>query len=285
VWVHENGGEFRGIAKFVKADKVDGRYISSVTEPVTWSTTSVRTFEVRRKPPAGGQSVDKPDCPHVRLQVPRRSSCRLGAAFSLVGSGRDGSPACDRVPADYYGGIAPEVFNTKLLAKVRELCSLEFGVFHSGITATPLWTAQHLTADAVRQAKAVARDDVFHPDTRLPASERSELSQYRGSGLGSRPSRSRRRHGDERSAGRELRAFQHGSPTAGPQRKPWADIEETSRQLALKYGEVFIVSGPTFTGVKLARIGQRVYVPTNLYKAVYVPSVGRPRHGGRTTPT
>jgi hypothetical protein len=31
VWVHENGGEFRGIAKFVKADKVDGRYISSVT--------------------------------------------------------------------------------------------------------------------------------------------------------------------------------------------------------------------------------------------------------------
>jgi endonuclease G len=176
---------------------------------------------------------------------------------------------------DYVGGTAPDLVNAKLKNGLRELCFSEFAVYHSGLTATPLFVAQHLTADIVHRAKVVDREDVFHAEPQLAASERAELSHYRKSGF---------------DRGHMAPAADMATKTAQDQsfslanmvpQKPslnrgdWAKVEDTTRDLAEGYGEVYVVTGPVFSGASLSRIGGRVLVPTFVYKAVYVPSTGQ----------
>ena len=75
---------------------------------------------------------------------------------------------------------APEIVNEKLAAKTKELCFEAFGVMHSGISKTPLWSAEYLTASAIDAD--VPRKDKFHEETQLPQNERAELKDYAKSG-------------------------------------------------------------------------------------------------------
>lgn len=63
--------------------------------------------------------------------------------------------------------------------KLRELCSNEFSVLHSGVTKTPLFVAQRLNAVALRQGRPLKRSDLFYPEARLPRTERAELEDYK----------------------------------------------------------------------------------------------------------
>lgn len=49
-------------------------------------------------------------------------------------------------PQFYMDGEAPEIVNEKLVNKTKELCFEAFGVMHSGISKTPLWSVEYLTA-------------------------------------------------------------------------------------------------------------------------------------------
>ncbi len=176
---------------------------------------------------------------------------------------------------DYVGGAAPDLTNPKLGAKLRELCYSQFSVYHSGITATPLFVAQRLSADMVVKAKGIDREDVFHAESDLPKSERAELSHYRSSGydrghMAPAADMATKRAQDESFS---LANMIPQKPSLN--RREWADIEETTRKLASGYGVVFVVSGPVFAGASLKKIGGRVLVPTAVYKAVYVPSTGQ----------
>lgn len=176
---------------------------------------------------------------------------------------------------EYVAGQAPDLSNEKLSNRIREVCFSQFGVFHSGVTATPLFVGQRLTAPMVRAAKGVDRNDVFHAEAGLPAAERSELSHYRGSGY-DRGHMAPAADMASDAANDESFSLSNMVPQLpGLNRGPWADIEETVRRFALKYGEVYVVTGPAFGGARLAKIGGRVIVPTSAYKAVYVPSTGQ----------
>src|SRR5690242_981019 len=78
-------------------------------------------------------------------------------------------------PAHYLDGRTPEIRNAKLATATRELCYGVFGVMHSGLTRTPLWSAEYLKADAIASAQTLSRENSFHPEERLPRSERAEL--------------------------------------------------------------------------------------------------------------
>jgi endonuclease G len=198
----------------------------------------------------------------------------LIASLLLSGSG-NAAPLPSGCSVEYAGGIAPELVNIKLGSKLRELCFDQFTVYHSGITATPLFVSEHLTADQIRDAQAVDREDVFHAEPSLPTSERAELSNYRSSGFdrghmapaADMPSR------ESQNQSFSLANMIPQNPTLN--RVDWARIEETTRKLAKGYGEVYVVTGPVFEGKDIRRIGGRVFVPTSVYKAIYVPSTGQ----------
>jgi endonuclease G len=178
-----------------------------------------------------------------------------------------GQAAC---PAHYLDGRAPEIRNPKLAAATRELCYSEFGVMHSGVTRTALWSAEHLAPDQLEAAEGLDRDNAFHPEPRLPRTQRAELSDYARSGFD-------RGHlapnGDmpDRRAQRESFSLANMVPQDREHnRHIWAPIEGAVRKMARREGSLYVITGPAFLGTSLRKVGN-VLVPSHLYKVVYSP--------------
>ena len=173
-------------------------------------------------------------------------------------------------PDHYLDARAPEIRNPKLAVATRELCYGVFGIMHSGVTRTPLWSAEHLRADNVASAQGMKRDNAFHAESRLPPAQRAELNDYARSGYD-------RGHmapnGDmpDPISQRESFSLANMVPQDGDHnRHIWAPIEGAVRKMAKKEGQLYVITGPAFLGSDIKKVGN-VLVPTHLYKIVYSP--------------
>ncbi|AMO96743.1 DNA/RNA non-specific endonuclease family protein [Collimonas fungivorans] len=173
-------------------------------------------------------------------------------------------------PSHYAAGRAPEILNDKLARQTQELCYQAFAVMHSGVTRTPLWSAEHLTRSNIDAARTLSRENSFHPEPGLLISGRAELKDYARSGFD-------RGHmspnGDMANRTSQYESFSLANMIPqNPQNNHhvWADIESAVRRLAEKDGELYVITGPAFLGQDLQKIGN-VLVPTYIYKVVYSP--------------
>jgi endonuclease G len=193
----------------------------------------------------------------------------LPLLLSLAVHARGAEAAC---PQFSPGGLAPVVTNPKLLTKTRMLCFDDFAVLHSGLTHGPLWSAEFLTRSHVSDAKGEVRTNRFYDEPALPEGEGASLSDYRRSGYD-------RGHmspaGDRWNDNAMAESFSLANivpQNPDNNRHLWAHIEAAVRRLATTSGDTYVVTGPLFTGARLDTIGaSRVFVPTQLYKVVYVP--------------
>lgn len=179
------------------------------------------------------------------------------------------APAWANCADEYYRGTAPRLAQSAQW-EVRELCYDDFAVGHSGVTLTPLWSAEHLTANEVDAARRLTRHDDFHADANLPRGERAELIDYRRSGYD-------RGHmapsGDMPTPEAQDQSFTLAN--IAPQapslnRGLWEQIEVAVRNLAERDGELYVVTGPIFD-THSDTLNGRVRVPIALFKAVYDP--------------
>jgi endonuclease G len=173
-------------------------------------------------------------------------------------------------PSHYAAGLAPQILNDKLARQTQELCYQAFAVMHSGITRTPLWSAEHLTRTNIDAARTLSRENSFHPEPALLINGRAELKDYARSGFD-------RGHmspnGDMANRTSQYESFSLANMIPqNPQnnRHIWAEIESAVRRLAVKDGELYVITGPAFLGQDLQKIGN-VLVPTYIYKVVYSP--------------
>ncbi|NMM07421.1 DNA/RNA non-specific endonuclease [Polaromonas sp.] len=174
----------------------------------------------------------------------------------------------------FVGGVAPAITNVKLQARTQEICFESYAVLHSGISRTPLYSAEHLTRADVEAAKTLSRHDSYHPENSLPAQDRAELSDYARSGY-DRGHMSPNGDMPNRFAQAESFSLANMVPQVHANNAGvWAGIEGAARQLALDEGEVYVVSGPAFIGSNIQRIGN-VLVPTHLWKVLYSPAQRR----------
>ncbi|MGM8870387.1 DNA/RNA non-specific endonuclease [Psychrobacter sp. 2Y5] len=175
----------------------------------------------------------------------------------------------------FYGGVYPEFINDKLRANTQALCMDGFAVMYSGVTRTPLWSAEHLTRTRLNQAKTIDREDSFHEESRLPESARASLDDYSGSGYD--------RGHLAPNADMATRSQQYDSfslANIAPQsprnnRYIWRNIESATRYLTQQYGEVYTVTGVAFTDKKTKRLNRQVLVPSHFFKAVYIPALNQ----------
>lgn len=197
----------------------------------------------------------------------QKSIAAILLACGLLAANLAAASSC---PAFYMGGKLPEIRNAKMNASTRELCYEVFGIMHSGVTRTPLWSAEHLTADNLKSAQHLSRENSFHAEPALPESQRAELADYARSGFD--------RGHMAPNADMPDRLSQHQSFTLAnmvPQngqnnRHAWAGIEGAVRKLAQKDGDLYVITGPVFAGGNLQKIGN-VLVPSHLFKVVYSP--------------
>lgn len=175
----------------------------------------------------------------------------------------------------FYGGVYPEFTNTKLDKNTQALCMDGFAVMYSGVSRTPLWSAEHLDRRRLQQAKTIDREDSFHEESRLPKSMRASLSDYSGSGYD--------RGHLAPNANMATRSQQYDSfslANIAPQsprnnRYIWRNIESATRYLTQQYGEVYTITGVAFTGKKTKQLAERVLVPSHFFKAVYIPATNQ----------
>lgn len=85
---------------------------------------------------------------------------------------------------DLFPGKNPTSLNSVGVEwKARGLCSDSFAVLHSGFSKTPLLVVERLNSNQLHDAKGEKRTDDFYPDPRLPNSARSNLKDFKSSGL------------------------------------------------------------------------------------------------------
>lgn len=173
----------------------------------------------------------------------------------------------------YFSNEAPDILNAKLLPKTQELCYSSFAVMHSGVSRTPLWSAEHLTKEGLRHKSKRTND--FHPEERLNGDERAELSDYARSGYDRGHMAPAADMGNKKSQHECFTLANMVPQNSENNRGIWSAIESATRYLTNQKGSLYVITGPIFTGSKIKRIGGRVLVPTKLYKAIYDPSSGQ----------
>lgn len=195
-------------------------------------------------------------------------------AFFLVACLSTPTWAFTQCPTYFAAGVAPTITNTKLKQRTQEVCFEAYAVLHSGISRTPLYSAEHLTRNKLEAAKTLSRKDSFHPEPSLPARDRAELSDYLRSGY-DRGHMAPNADFATRSAQAESFSLANMVPQVHANNAGiWAGIEGAARQLAISEGEVYVVSGPAFIGSDIQRVGN-VLVPTHIWKVLYSPKQQR----------
>ena len=173
----------------------------------------------------------------------------------------------------FYRDVPPLLTKESLKKDSYALCFNDFNVMYSGISKTPLWSAEYLTPD--RLSIKIKREDSFHEETRVPLAHRALLADYRGSGYD-------RGHmapnGDMNNTAAQHDSFSLANMV--PQspknnQEAWRKLEEAVRSIVTKqHKDAYVVTGPIFEAKRLKTIGSGVIVPTAVYKAVYLPKQG-----------
>lgn len=189
----------------------------------------------------------------------------LGCAFSLTAFAAD-------CPQFSPGGQTPIVVNAKMRASTQQLCYSDFAVLHSGITHGPLWSAEHLTPEHIDDARDNTRTNRFFVDKKLPPGESATLSDYKQSGFDRGHMSPAGDRWDKKGMAESFSLANVVPQNPSNNRRIWARIEQAVRRLVEQSGDVYVVTGPLFSGRQLQTIGEsRVLVPTQLYKVVYLP--------------
>lgn len=178
----------------------------------------------------------------------------------------------------FYDGQAPTLTGVRgqnLNKDLDALCFEGFAVLHSGVSRTPLWSAEHLTRERIKTARTLVRTDSFRSESRLPHDRRAKLADYSQSGFD-------RGHlspnGDMASTNTQYESFSLANiaPQNGTHnRNVWRHIETATRHLSTKYDNVYVITGVVFASKRVERIGGRVLVPSHFFKAVYLPSLNQ----------
>ncbi len=172
------------------------------------------------------------------------------------------------------GGQPPAVADDPAL---RGLCFEAFAVIHDAATRTPKIVLEAIDRASLTAAQAVPRVDNFYEEARLPAAERSTLADYRGSGYD-------RGHmapaADMPTVSASAQSFSLANivpQVPAHNSGPWSRVESDTRSYAMRAsGVVYVATGAVFDARSgFIGQGQRVQMPTVLFKLVYDASTGR----------
>ncbi|KDE20825.1 endonuclease [Acetobacter aceti 1023] len=162
----------------------------------------------------------------------------------------------------------PVITRPFMLKQTELLCNTGYAVLVSSITHTPLWAAEHLQADTVRLAERLMRAGSFYEDSRWPGGSGDQ--DYKKSGYS-------RGHmapsADQPTPAAQFETFAYSNmvpQTLALNQGIWARIEYTVRELAVREGDLYVVTGPAFHGHPISTIGpHHIFVPSSTWKAVY----------------
>lgn len=186
----------------------------------------------------------------------------------------------DQCKQFFPGGVTPLV-STKAPGKQRDLCMSGFAALHSGQSKTSVFVVERLNREHLMKARAEKRTDNFYEEARLPSGERAQLGDYKARDLND--NRYDRGHlapaadmadGDSMAQSFSLANMVPQAPRMN--RKPWADVENSTRKYVMRaQGDVFVFTGPVYSG-QVEGLGKgQVWIPHYMFKLVYDATTNR----------
>ena len=153
------------------------------------------------------------------------------------------------------------------------LCKQNYAINYRTDTKTAEYVVEHPTREAVTGPSK--RKDDFRPDPSVPVQFQSQLADYAGHPYD-------RGHLVPAGDSTQTAAIMSESfflsnmmpQNPGNNRGIWKYLEEQTRAIAQKQGDVFVITGTVYDGAVIARIGN-VEVPTHIYKIIIDPRTGR----------
>jgi len=150
------------------------------------------------------------------------------------------------------------------------LCRDGYAVGYNYQTKNADWVAYHLTKDSVEAF--YKRSNNFKVDAELPTYAQSTLADYSKSGYDRGHLAPSAAMDFSKESMQQSFLLSNMSPQLpGFNRVGWRLLEEHVRDLATTYGELYVVTGPIFTGNE-ETIGNNLVIPSAYYKVILDPS-------------
>ncbi|MGJ8517622.1 Nuclease [Carnimonas sp. LMG 33810] len=170
--------------------------------------------------------------------------------------------APSQCPDVYADGIRPDIAG-------QEVCYDGYATLYQQALKGPIYSAEHLTREAVERSKQLKRQDSFHPDTRIPDGPKPE--DYHATGY-DRGHMVPQADAGTRHAKHDTYSMINMTPqTPSLNRHAWNYVERGARRLTQVFGDVYVVTGAVY-GSDPERLPRGEAVPTYLWKAVYIPT-------------
>ena len=153
----------------------------------------------------------------------------------------------------------------------RDLCFDSFAIYYSPTDKKPIYTVEKLSREQLLTPHP-RRSNQFYEEARLPFSERSTLSDYRGSGYDRGHNAPAGDMSNERSMAQSF-SLANMMPQARQNNQGiWAkNVEEPTRLYVKRTaGDVYVFTGSTGNSGSIGK--GRVTIPSHLYKLVYDPN-------------
>lgn len=175
----------------------------------------------------------------------------------------------DHCKDQFANGEPPTVQNPKLLSQSQEFCYNGFAVLYSGVSKTPIYSAQYYQPQDDQHAIRVNK---FHGETLLPTAERVVPGDYVGTGYDRGHATP---YANMNNAKQRYDSFVMTNifPQAPKNNQGvWRMLEEKVRMdLNQTDQSAYIITGVIFNGQVIKSI-HGILVPTHIYKVVYIPS-------------
>jgi endonuclease G len=194
----------------------------------------------------------------------------IGLVLGGVAAVAFANPIDDACPQHVVWG-APQV---KQEGYNQYLCRTGYAVNYNYQTKVAHFAVEHVKKEAL--VKSAARKDDFREDPEVPVQFRSTLADYKGAGYDRghiAPAADMTYSAIAMSESFYLTNMMPQDP--GNNRGIWKYTEEYVRFWADAYGEVYVISGPYYSGQANKVIGNNVRVPDYVWKIVIDPQRSR----------
>ena len=172
----------------------------------------------------------------------------------------------------------PVIADPKVLRRAFYTCRMGYAGLYDPSERTPLWIAEHLTKSGF--AGDAQREYLdFIPDPDIPRGAMPKPGDYAKSGFDKGHLAPAADFKNSQAAMTEAFQFGNAVPQAPESnRHTWKQLEDATREIALRRGEIFVVSGPIYSQSPRRKLGNSVSIPDATFK-ILIDAKGRTMTG------
>jgi endonuclease G, mitochondrial len=171
----------------------------------------------------------------------------------------------------FQGFGYPTASDTKILRRAFYTCRIGYAGLYDPAGRTPLWIAEHLVkSDLVGNANRDGLDFIADPD--IPSGALPKSDDYANSGFDKGHMAPAADFKNSQAGMIASFQFSNAVPqTPQSNRHIWKDLEESTRELASRRGELYVITGPIYSTIPRVQLKGRVSIPDATYKILIDP--------------